>query len=221
MRPGRIDRKIEYALATRKQATALFRRFFPEDRFVLVTNPDLEKADPVKSITQRLTSEELNQAAEDFGNAIPEHEFSTAEIQGLLLMHKLSPLEAARGVDAWIEMERADKAAKVAREAARKEKKRKAKEAKGWGKGGVPQYGPGGFMNGGTPAFGGFAANGAFPGMSAPASQDSATEGQSNGAPVVNGETTTSALDSSAKSTMNGVDPTAVTKKPEAAIVDG
>src|SRR5712671_5655447 len=33
LRPGRIDKKVQYKMATKQQAWALYRRFFPEARF--------------------------------------------------------------------------------------------------------------------------------------------------------------------------------------------
>ncbi|KAJ7175038.1 P-loop containing nucleoside triphosphate hydrolase protein [Mycena crocata] len=77
LRPGRIDRKVAYELATAHQAQALFLRFFPEARF-----PDdgLLKVATVSSVTTRLGNT-IPALADAFAAAIPSGEFSTAELQ--------------------------------------------------------------------------------------------------------------------------------------------
>ncbi|KAJ6454366.1 P-loop containing nucleoside triphosphate hydrolase protein [Mycena sanguinolenta] len=114
LRPGRIDRKFEYALSTPDQTRALFVRFFPASRF-----PALEDA-PINE-SKHQTIEEL---ASQFAEAVPDDEFSTAELQGYLQGYKTSPGDAARGVTAWVEQERADRKAREAREEERKSKMR-------------------------------------------------------------------------------------------------
>jgi chaperone BCS1 len=63
LRPGRIDRKVEYALSSTEQARALFMRFFPEERF--------------PSKTEKSTVADL---AAQFAGAVPPGEFSTNAI---------------------------------------------------------------------------------------------------------------------------------------------
>lgn len=129
MRPGRIDRKIQYKLATQAQAEALFLRFYPED--VLKRELDRRSLSPSPSPSlpsekqQQDVSDLLHTLASKFSNAIPSHEFSTAELQGYLLTWKISPSQAAAGAAAWVELEMAEKRANVAQE---EEKKNKAAE---------------------------------------------------------------------------------------------
>ncbi|KAJ6505739.1 P-loop containing nucleoside triphosphate hydrolase protein [Mycena vitilis] len=112
LRPGRIDRKIEYALSTPEQTSALFVRFFPEARFPQFSaSTSLDEKKPT-----------IASLAAQFAAAVPENEFSTAELQGYLQGHKTRPEEAARGVGAWVDAERADRAAREARENERREK---------------------------------------------------------------------------------------------------
>ena len=89
LRPGRIDRKILYKLSTQRQALALFRRFFPAARFA--NRPACEP-----------TLEELGA---QFAAGVPQHLFSTAQLQGYLLTCKMQPMEAASGIGAWVEAE--------------------------------------------------------------------------------------------------------------------
>ncbi|KDQ52501.1 hypothetical protein JAAARDRAFT_40099 [Jaapia argillacea MUCL 33604] len=114
LRPGRIDMKIQYKLASKAQTQALFMRFFPETRF---TDDDLN----AKNVA-------IAELACEFAAAIPEDEFSTADLQGYLLGYKSSPQLAATNVSNWIRHERAERAAKKKREREREEKKKKAKE---------------------------------------------------------------------------------------------
>ncbi len=100
MRPGRIDKKIQYKLATPAQAEALFLRFYPEE----IVRNKLERSLDVRSTsssdkdpTQDLPAF-IRTLACQFRNAVPAHEFSTAELQGYLLTCKLSPTQAANGI---------------------------------------------------------------------------------------------------------------------------
>ncbi|KAJ7713413.1 P-loop containing nucleoside triphosphate hydrolase protein [Mycena metata] len=111
LRPGRIDRKIEYGLSTTEQAKALFLRFFPAARF-----PQLAGVDA----TEKGTS--VHVLAEEFAETVPSQEFSTAELQGYLQGFKTQPVEAVRSVATWVEEERRDRAAREAREEERRAK---------------------------------------------------------------------------------------------------
>ena len=67
--------------------------------------------------------------ADEFVLAIPENEFSMAELQGYLLEWKRDPKRAVRGIGAWVESERGTKQERAALEHLRKEKTAKAKES--------------------------------------------------------------------------------------------
>ncbi|CAA7264031.1 unnamed protein product [Cyclocybe aegerita] len=113
IRPGRIDKKIQYKLATQAQAEALFLRFYPEDLM------------PFFSASSEKSALELSSLAASFASVIPEHEFSTAELQGYLLTFKKDPAGASHGAAAWIAQEQHDREERKRKEA---EKKAKAKE---------------------------------------------------------------------------------------------
>ncbi|KAF8994252.1 P-loop containing nucleoside triphosphate hydrolase protein [Hymenopellis radicata] len=106
LRPGRIDRKVEYRLATQDQAEALYRRFYPENRL-----PEFDIDE------EKLALEELVQ---QFAKAIPADEFSTAELQGYLLGHKKAPRAAVEEVCHWIEVQRKEREDKAERERRRR-----------------------------------------------------------------------------------------------------
>uniref|UniRef100_A0A8H8CDY5 BCS1 N-terminal domain-containing protein n=1 Tax=Psilocybe cubensis TaxID=181762 RepID=A0A8H8CDY5_PSICU len=125
LRPGRIDVKIPYQLATQEQAAALFVRFYPDDELTVDAGLDIEK----KSLPDFAKPLDIPALAERFASFVPQHEFSTAELQGFLLSCKNDPLRAADEVGAWVEREKKDKLERLKREAEEKEKKEEKKEA--------------------------------------------------------------------------------------------
>ncbi|KAG6897624.1 hypothetical protein C0992_012853 [Termitomyces sp. T32_za158] len=116
LRPGRIDTKIQYKLATKEQAHALFMRFFgPRTPANKATSSSVEKSASPSSIS-------ISDLATEFAAHIPQHEFSTAEIQGFLLSCKKDPQCAVERVGEWIEGELCERLEKAARETERKAK---------------------------------------------------------------------------------------------------
>ncbi|KAJ6464867.1 P-loop containing nucleoside triphosphate hydrolase protein [Mycena sanguinolenta] len=117
LRPGRIDHKVQYSLATAPQAHALFMRFFPAWRFPdTVSKPGyVDKA------------ETISQLADVFSTAVPSAEFSTAELQGYLQGYKTRPADAAHGVGVWVEQVRQERRAREQREAERRAKRQQRK----------------------------------------------------------------------------------------------
>ena len=75
IRPGRVDRQVEFTNATSDQARELFLRMYAPEN-----NNDAAPA-------------ELSKVAMDFSSNIPDGEFSPAQLQGYLLMCKNTPLE--------------------------------------------------------------------------------------------------------------------------------
>lgn len=119
LRPGRIDRKIQYKLATREQATALFLRFFPQS---YITFEDSK----VSSVDEKQSR--LGELAKTFSQGVPEYEFSTAELQGYLLSCKKHPEQAAIGIGAWVEQERIERKERKEREIERKAKEQQSRD---------------------------------------------------------------------------------------------
>ncbi|KAJ6528026.1 P-loop containing nucleoside triphosphate hydrolase protein [Mycena capillaripes] len=111
-RPGRIDVHVEYELSTADQAGALFMCFFQK----------FERSSVPASSAQPTPPSEKSMAtlADAFARAIPAKEFSTAELQGYLQLHKTSPHEAACRAGAWVERVRADRHARAERKAERR-----------------------------------------------------------------------------------------------------
>ncbi|KAF5353490.1 hypothetical protein D9756_007928 [Leucocoprinus leucothites] len=114
IRPGRIDKKIQYYHSARPQATALFKRFFPISHCAPESAKegasDEEKASLVSSL------------AEDFADQIPEKIFTTAELQGFLLTCKFKPEKAVREAKEWAENTLKEKSELEEKKKAKKEK---------------------------------------------------------------------------------------------------
>ncbi|KAF2733400.1 BCS1-like ATPase-like protein [Polyplosphaeria fusca] len=145
VRPGRIDYRVPFTLATRSQARDIFHRMYSTDRDDVEEKSAPPAAPPAKiesSIPERkyasntedaeflemltrppvldiLEPEKLREMAEEFSQLLPEKVFSPAEIQGFLLMRKKEPLRALKEAEVWRDEMLAGK-----------EKGRKAVEAK-------------------------------------------------------------------------------------------
>ena len=117
MRPGRIDRKIEYQLASQQQAQRLFLRFFPESKYSTATSKTVDE-----SADTNEKQSGMARLAGEFASVIPPNEFSMAELQGYLLGCRTAPTEAVRGIEAWVERERQARRDKDVREQLRKER---------------------------------------------------------------------------------------------------
>lgn len=147
MRPGRIDKKVQYKLATQAQAEALFLRFYPESALLLDLTQSTETDD---SISEKKSTEDipsvLRSLASQFSSAVPPHEFSTAELQGYLLGCKISPRQAAAGIATWVASEIDERLAKKKQEELKKQEKIRAaaeKDASRFGPGMMPGLGMG------------------------------------------------------------------------------
>uniref|UniRef100_A0A8H7XJN9 AAA+ ATPase domain-containing protein n=1 Tax=Psilocybe cubensis TaxID=181762 RepID=A0A8H7XJN9_PSICU len=141
LRPGRIDRKIQYKLSTKEQAEALFLRFYPpsytltaseaSDSSITSTDSDKTEKSPTSVIIQVSDQEtRLKTLASEFSLHFPEHEFSLAELQGYLLSCKKEPEIAVAELKTWVEEERKEKEERTARAEERKIKMKDKKDIK-------------------------------------------------------------------------------------------
>ena len=133
IRPGRVDMKVEFSLASQNQVRQLFVRMYSpdsEDSSQFLDKPSLasdmdfrEKAKktnespltppstPKESVEEE-DDKDLDQIAADFAGCIPEKTFTPAEIQGFLLTRKKEPKRALKEVKEWIKEELDAKQAK-------------------------------------------------------------------------------------------------------------
>ncbi|KAJ7820420.1 hypothetical protein B0H13DRAFT_1660894, partial [Mycena leptocephala] len=116
LRPGRIDCKVAYGLATRDQAQSPFMHFFPESRFLSIGK------DEANAITLKAV---IGNLATNFSLGIPPAEFSTAELQHYLQGHKTTPMAAVDGVPAWVAEQRMERNAREREQADRRMQQRR------------------------------------------------------------------------------------------------
>ncbi|EPQ56275.1 P-loop containing nucleoside triphosphate hydrolase protein [Gloeophyllum trabeum ATCC 11539] len=111
-RPGRMDKHIEFRLASRYQARELFLAFYEpprkrerEEREKEKEREGQEKWERDSGFEEKLVDvsppSELDELAEQFATAIPERECSMATLQGYLMQYKTSPRDAALNAAAW------------------------------------------------------------------------------------------------------------------------
>lgn len=144
IRPGRVDQIIEFGRADAGMSAAIFRAIYaPYEGEGAPVKEFLEPEEAIKQIalaekTRVETMERVNALAVKFAARVPEHEFSPAEIQGLLLKNKRAPEAAIEAVDDWAvetrkekkikEVEDAEKRRKEEEKARKEEAKKKRKE---------------------------------------------------------------------------------------------
>ncbi|KAJ6126278.1 hypothetical protein N7471_010771 [Penicillium samsonianum] len=92
IRPGRVDKKIEFQLADRDVATQLHRFIF-----------DQPIAPSSESTPQAKVDPSSERQAIEFARTVPEGEFSPAQIMSYLLQHRHAPGVALDNVQSWIE----------------------------------------------------------------------------------------------------------------------
>ncbi|KAK7023348.1 p-loop containing nucleoside triphosphate hydrolase protein [Favolaschia claudopus] len=92
IRPGRMDVKIKYGLATTEQIERVFTVFFPA----------LNPAEGIDASHPPISSTDLAKYAADFAAAIPTETYSIAQIQGYLLTKKHDPAGAVQGAGDWL-----------------------------------------------------------------------------------------------------------------------
>jgi chaperone BCS1 len=119
IRPGRVDKQVEFKNTTREETKRMFVRMYTNDLPKEVANPTANEAAngppntgaALNSVVEHSKEEkpkeelsnELIQIAEDFASKVPEGEFSPAQIQGYLLMRKNDPRKAQGEVETWVE----------------------------------------------------------------------------------------------------------------------
>ena len=91
IRPGRVDRKVEFQLADRELTTQMYRFMFEQLSDV-----------PSGVETAIDNSQSIDKQATEFASRIPEGRFSPAQIMSYLLQYRHMPSAALDNVEAWI-----------------------------------------------------------------------------------------------------------------------
>lgn len=147
IRPGRVDMIVQFGLADKGMIVSIFRAIFAPLEAdssssssssasvkvaKLTSNTEATKARDAEEVLARTTAEKakreemiarVKRLAEEFATKVPAHEFSPAELQGLLMKNKRDPEAAVAGAEAWVTETRKEKAANKLKEAEEKRKK--------------------------------------------------------------------------------------------------
>jgi chaperone BCS1 len=127
VRPGRVDRRVEFKMAMKEQIRELFVRMYAGTESVALdssviaangstmngsANGHLDKKIPngtlagghsdEKPIT-RSANVDLTELAEEFTSHVPDNLYTPADIQNHLMRYKKEPKVAVEKVDDWIE----------------------------------------------------------------------------------------------------------------------
>ncbi|KAJ4347749.1 hypothetical protein N0V95_005151 [Ascochyta clinopodiicola] len=113
-RPGRVDLRIAFSLATHVQIKEIFMRMYGTDdnaqkstRRVARKNTQDEDNNDIEDLlfdtatTETFSRDKLKEMAQEFADKLPEGKFSPAAIQGYLLTRKREPSRALEEVCAW------------------------------------------------------------------------------------------------------------------------
>ncbi|KAJ7604290.1 P-loop containing nucleoside triphosphate hydrolase protein [Mycena polygramma] len=106
IRPGRMDLKIKYGLATSEQIEQVFKVFFPALSLLDDDDAELDLA-----TFPSYTTEDLERYATEFASTIPSEAYSIAQIQGYLLTKKQDPAGAVHGASVWLVSQQAERRA--------------------------------------------------------------------------------------------------------------
>ncbi|KAE8315993.1 BCS1 N terminal-domain-containing protein [Aspergillus transmontanensis] len=145
IRPGRVDYQIEFKLANRNLMMQMFQNLFRDvlpsidshledsETDALLLTSTAEKVPLLPAADHALIRPEspevdMEQLAATFAEKIPELTFSPAEIQGYLLCHKSSPLDAIAHVESWGEKTLEEKKKKDAERESKEEDKNSTKD---------------------------------------------------------------------------------------------
>ncbi|KAK6966527.1 p-loop containing nucleoside triphosphate hydrolase protein [Favolaschia claudopus] len=109
IRPGRMDVKVQYGLATTEQLEQMFDRFYPYDPELPSSSKNTIGCYFSKTTGERISAERLSALAKSFADAIPASRYSIAQLQGYLLTSKNDPEGAVEGIGGWIEKQEKEK----------------------------------------------------------------------------------------------------------------
>jgi chaperone BCS1 len=119
LRPGRVDMTIAFGYSDRETIRNLFLAIYAplecETKIKKAANPPSPKEKGHTSKTASISSnlskafsitgfskDEIYEMAEEFANRVPGSEFTPAEIQGYLLLHKKNPQDAIDEAEMWV-----------------------------------------------------------------------------------------------------------------------
>lgn len=109
IRPGRVDLEIAFTHANASISAQVFEGLYSPLRPLSIEEAK-EEDEEVDPLSQPKKERKVHEAtakiarlAKEFAEKVPENEFSPAQLQGYVMMHKTDPEGAVRGVDDWVE----------------------------------------------------------------------------------------------------------------------
>ncbi|KAF2483299.1 BCS1 N terminal-domain-containing protein [Neohortaea acidophila] len=111
VRPGRVDRRVKFALAKKPQIEELFYRMYVSSETPSATNGHVSEKQVNGHANGNVTSkpsktvavdDDLDDLARKFASHIPDDTFTPAEIQNHLMRYKDEPRVALEKVDEWM-----------------------------------------------------------------------------------------------------------------------
>lgn len=136
VRAGRVSVRVSFTRATKGQAEEIFKRMYLQEPSSSspsseATTADADKKEKDKKPEEPIISEaELADLAKRFADSLPEDEYSPADLQDYLLVHKKDPAKAVDGVPAWMEKMQEERRKKEDEKEAERERKVKKREEK-------------------------------------------------------------------------------------------
>lgn len=132
VRAGRISVRVGFTKATSVQAEEIFKRMYVEDTSSFSADPSKPEADskPKEKSDPAVTQERLEELATQLATALPEGEYSPADLQDYLLVHKKDPEKAVSDIKPWMERMQEERRKKDDKKEADAEAKKKRKEEK-------------------------------------------------------------------------------------------
>ena len=103
LRPGRVDLRIEFDLATREQVHDIFLQIFSLDEVVGHNIGNDQLAEGCAGTNNKTNTDKIEELARAFAAGVPERTFSLAEIQGFLMNWKKRPADAVDKTKDWVE----------------------------------------------------------------------------------------------------------------------
>lgn len=120
IRPGRVDMKVGFKMATRSQIQKIFIRMYSADEPITSAKSSKAPAEPTVTANRQVKNNlmpltpphtptakhaliegSLEDIAAKFADYIPESAFTPAEVQGFLLTRKKDPMKALKEVEEW------------------------------------------------------------------------------------------------------------------------
>ncbi|GAD99733.1 BCS1-like ATPase, putative [Paecilomyces variotii No. 5] len=113
LRPGRVDMSIAFNYSDTATIRDLYFAIYGDEtqkqqRAKCRSPKSSLKEKPKSHIRHGLSNERVKQLAAEFASVVPSGEFSPAEIQGYLLIHKHEPEKAVQTAAEWVQSVRSD-----------------------------------------------------------------------------------------------------------------